>query len=142
MTPSFSVGLMIAFICPHSPVHPARTIVVARDIGRSPDLQVPAGRHCLPSPSLSRASGFESAPTHCSQLRGQPRIWHTAHEPGLTVFPFHLSTRKRDAKEPMSMGEQSYGPPASASIANAPAAGAVRDHGGGLDAAETRFGKP
>jgi cobalamin biosynthetic protein CobC len=40
------------------------------------------------------------------------------------------------------MGEQSYGPPASASIANALAAGPVRDHGGGLDAAEARFGKP
>jgi cobalamin biosynthetic protein CobC len=44
------------------------------------------------------------------------------------------------------MGEQSYGPPASASIANPaaePAAGGpVRDHGGALDAAETRFGKP
>ena len=49
---------------------------------------------------------------------------------------------KRDAKEPMSMGEQSYGPPASASIGNAAADGPVRDHGGGLDAAEARFGKP
>jgi cobalamin biosynthetic protein CobC len=44
------------------------------------------------------------------------------------------------------MGEQSYGPSASASIAN-PAAepapgGPVRDHGGALDAAEARFGKP
>jgi cobalamin biosynthetic protein CobC len=44
------------------------------------------------------------------------------------------------------MGEQSYGPSASASIAN-PAAepapgGPVRDHGGALDAAETRFGRP
>ena len=51
MTPSFSVGFVIAFMFPHSPVHPARTIIVARDIGRSPDSQVPAGRHCLPSPS-------------------------------------------------------------------------------------------
>ena len=40
------------------------------------------------------------------------------------------------------MGEQSYGPPASASIANPAADGPVRDHGGGLDAAEARFGKP
>ena len=40
------------------------------------------------------------------------------------------------------MGEQSYGPPASASIGNAAADGPVRDHGGGLDAAEARFGKP
>ena len=39
------------------------------------------------------------------------------------------------------MGEQSYGPPASASIANAAADGPVRDHGGGLDAAEARFGQ-
>ena len=30
------------------------------------------------------------------------------------------------------MGEQSYGPPASASIANPAAEGPVRDHGGGL----------
>lgn len=44
------------------------------------------------------------------------------------------------------MGEQSYGPPSSASIANPAAepasAGLVRDHGGALDAAELRFGKP
>jgi cobalamin biosynthesis protein CobC len=40
------------------------------------------------------------------------------------------------------MGEQSYGPPASASIGNAAADGPVRDHGGGLDAAEARWGKP
>jgi cobalamin biosynthetic protein CobC len=40
------------------------------------------------------------------------------------------------------MGEQSYGPPASASIANPAPDGPVRDHGGALDAAETRFGKP
>jgi cobalamin biosynthesis protein CobC len=40
------------------------------------------------------------------------------------------------------MGEQSYGPPASASIANPAAEGPVRDHGGALDAAEARFGKP
>ena len=39
------------------------------------------------------------------------------------------------------MGEQSYGPPASASIANPAADGPVRDHGGGLDAAEARFGR-
>src|SRR3954468_18738175 len=99
MTPSFSVGFVIAFIFPHSPVHPARTIIVARDIGRSPDSQVAAGRHCLPSPPISGASGVSSAPTRCSQLRGQPRIWHTAHEPGLTVFPFHLSTRNETGRQ-------------------------------------------
>lgn len=40
------------------------------------------------------------------------------------------------------MGQQSYGPPASASIHNAPVPERVRDHGGGLARAEARFGRP
>src|SRR4051794_29778870 len=105
----------------------------------------PAGLLACGSPSLPRLPNRGLAPVSGWRIgRNSPLTVagaatdlvrdFTARAAPCSLF---TSALERNAKEPMSTGPQSYGPPGAASIIKAGTSAAphspIRDHGGGLD---------